>query len=222
MTTGTEQMVDPAVGGENTLGMAGGFEPAPLSLWLSGGLMGEFGAVVQPLVLAMLDAGDQCLASRFVALEWVGDDDPRHVAQQPLEAFAEKALGGALVTPGLNPDVQHITVLIHRPLQVIALAIDAEINLIQMPLVAPTGGAAARRVGEVLAEFQTPRADRLVGDHDAARGQQFLDIAITQGEAEIEPDGVADDLRRIAVARIGILGVVHGHEAYRRCWSRLS
>ena len=212
-------MIHGALGGENALGMAGGFEPAPLSLSLSGGLMGEFGAVVQPFVRAMLDAGDQCLASRFVALEWVGDDDPRHVAQ-PLEAFAEKALGGALVAPGLNPDVQHITVLIHRSPQVIALAIDAEINLIQMSLVAPTRGAAARRVGKVLAEFQTPRADRLVGDHDAARGQQFLDIAIAQGEAEIEPDGVADDLRRVVVARIGMLGVVHGHEAYRLRWSR--
>ena len=212
-------MIHGALGGENALGMAGRFEPAPLSLSLSGGLMGEFGAVVQPLVLAMLDAGDQCLASRFVALEWVGDDDPRHVAQ-PLEAVAEKALGGALVAARLNPDVQHITVLIHRSPQVIALAIDAEINLIQMSLVAPTRGAAARRIGEVLAEFQTPRADRLVGDHDAARGQQFLDIAIAQGEAEIEPDGVADDLSGVAVARIGMLGVVHGHEAYRLRWSR--
>ncbi len=46
-------------------------------------------------------------------------------------------------------------------------------------------------------------ADRLVGDKDAARGQPFLDIAIAQGEAEIEPDGVADDLRRRAVAGIG-------------------
>ena len=52
-------MIHGALGGENALGMAGGFEPAPLSLSLSGGLMGEFGAVVQPFVLAMLDAGDR-------------------------------------------------------------------------------------------------------------------------------------------------------------------
>lgn len=77
-----------------------------------------------------------------------------------------------------------------------------EMTVIDLELVAPMGGAAAQRVGEVLAEFQTPLADRLVGDHDAARGQQFLDVAIAQGEVEIEPDGVADDLRRIMSDRL--------------------
>lgn len=87
------------------LGMAGGLESAHLSLSLSGGLMGEFGAVVQPFVLAMLDAGDPFLASRFVAFKLVGDDNPRDVAQA-LEAFAEETLGGLLITPRLNQDVQ--------------------------------------------------------------------------------------------------------------------
>ena len=67
--------------------------------------MGEFGAVVQPFVLAMLDAGDPFLASRFVAFKLVGDDNPRDGAQA-LEAFAEETLGGLLITPRLNQDVQ--------------------------------------------------------------------------------------------------------------------
>jgi hypothetical protein len=34
-------------------------------------------------------------------------------------------------------------------------------------------------------------------------GQQFLDIAVAQGEAEIEPDRVLDDLGREAMAAVG-------------------
>ena len=159
--------------------MTGGFEPTHLSLPLPGRLMGEFGTVVEALVLAVLDARHHLLAGGFIAFEFVGDDHPWDVAQT-LEELAKESLGGALVAPRLNQDVEDITVLIHGPPKVEALAIDAEINLIQMPLVAPAGGAAAQRVGEVLAKFQTPLADRLVGDNDAARGQQFLDIAIAQ------------------------------------------
>jgi len=33
-------------------------------------------------------------------------------------------------------------------------------------------------------------------------GQQLLDIAVTQGEANIEPDGVLDDLGREAMTAI--------------------
>ena len=35
-----------------------------------------------------------------------------------------------------------------------------------------------------------------------SRGQQLLDVAVAQGEAEIEPDGVLDDLGREAIAAV--------------------
>jgi hypothetical protein len=37
---------------------------------------------------------------------------------------------------------------------------------------------------------------------DPALGEQFLDVAVAQGEAEIQPDRVLDDLRREAMAAI--------------------
>jgi hypothetical protein len=106
-------------------------------------------------------------------------------------------------------------VLIHGPPEVVASAVDAEIDLVQMPLVAAAGRAAAEFIGEVLAELQAPLAHRLVGQEDAASGQHFLHVAVAQREAKIQPYRMADDLGRIAVAGIGILGVVHGREAYR-------
>ena len=50
------------------------------------------------------------------------------------------------------------------------------------------------------AEFQHPAPHRFIGDVDPTLGQQFLDVAVAQGEAEIQPDRVLDDLRREAMA----------------------
>jgi hypothetical protein len=54
--------------------------------------------------------------------------------------------------------------------------------------------------GEQGTEFQHPSPDGLVGDLDAALGEQLLDIPEAQGEAEIEPHGVPDDGGREPVA----------------------
>jgi len=142
MTAGAEQIGDRAMGGEKALGMAGGLEPAHRSLALSGWLVGQFSAVIQALVLAVLNAWHQLFAGCFVALELIGDDDPRDVTQA-FEELAEKAFGGTLVAARLNQDVQHITVLIDLSPEVVASAIDAEIDLVQMPLVAASGRTTA-------------------------------------------------------------------------------
>ena len=184
--------------------MAGGFEPAHWPLPLPGWLMGEFGTVVQALVRAVLDAWHQLLASGFIAFEFVGDDHPRRIAQS-LEELAKETLGGARVAARLNPNIQHATVLIHSSPEIVTSPVDAEIDLVQMPRIAAPGRPAAQFVGDVLAEFQTPLADRLVGDDEAANGQQFLHIAIAQREAKIQLHRVVDDLGGVAVTRKGFL-----------------
>src|SRR3954447_4523161 len=73
-------------------------------------------------------------------------------------------------------------------------------------LVARTGQPAPDLVGEVLPELARPLAHGLVAHIDAAGGQHLFDHAQAQRKAEIEPDGVADDLARKAVAGIGGLG----------------
>jgi hypothetical protein len=55
-------------------------------------------------------------------------------------------------------------------------------------------------------EFQHPTSHRFVGDVESALGQQFLDIAVAQGEPEIEPDRVLDDLGREPMAVIAEQG----------------
>src|SRR3954453_20303720 len=57
-------------------------------------------------------------------------------------------------------------------------------------------------VSEVLAELERPLPYGLVADDDAACGQHLLDHAQAEREAEIQPDGVANDLGREAIAGI--------------------
>jgi hypothetical protein len=52
------------------------------------------------------------------------------------------------------------------------------------------------------AEFQYPAPHRFTRDVEPSFGQEFLDVSITQREAEIQPDGVFDDLGREAVAAV--------------------
>jgi hypothetical protein len=53
----------------------------------------------------------------------------------------------------------------------------------------------------------SPSAHRFIGDIEPSFGQQFLDVSITQGEAEIQPDGVLDDLGREAMAAVAIIAL---------------
>jgi hypothetical protein len=50
--------------------------------------------------------------------------------------------------------------------------------------------------GEVGAELQAPAPDTFMRHHDAALRQDQLDVAQAEAEDVIQPDRVADDLRR--------------------------
>src|SRR3954454_11869281 len=71
-----------------------------------------------------------------------------------------------------------------------------------MPLVSRTGQPAPDLVGERLAELEAPLAHGLVAHVDAAGGQHLFHHAQAQRKAEVEPNGVADDLARKAIAGV--------------------
>src|SRR5215469_5861113 len=71
-----------------------------------------------------------------------------------------------------------------------------------MPAIARPRAALAQPSRDRRTELQHPAAHRFVGDIEPSFGQQFLDIAVAQGEAEIKPDRVLDDLGREAMAAV--------------------
>ena len=82
-----------------------------------------------------------------------------------------------------------------------------------MPLVARPGPSPLQLVGELPAEAQAPLADCLVADHDAACGQDRLDIAQAQAEAVTQPHRVPDHLGRVAEAATRVGSMRHGRKA---------
>src|SRR5438132_8788383 len=71
-----------------------------------------------------------------------------------------------------------------------------------MPLVANPRKATTDLIGELLAEFARPLPHGFVADDDAAGGEQLINHAETQREAEIQPYGMADNLGRKPIAGI--------------------
>ena len=80
VTAWPEEIVDGCMDREKVLHLARGFEAAHLAFLLAGRLMRDFRLIVQALVLAVLDAGQDLFAGCPVAVQFIGDDHPRHVA----------------------------------------------------------------------------------------------------------------------------------------------
>jgi hypothetical protein len=84
-----------------------------------------------------------------------------------------------------------------------------------MPSVARLWPPPAQLVGKALPELQAPAPDALVGDDHASLGQQQLDAPPAQAEHVVEPDGVADDLGRKAMAAMCVWWLAHVTSLHR-------
>ena len=114
------------------------------------------------------------------------------------EQRAEEALGRIGIAPILQENVQHLAMSVDRSPEVLLLAPDAHEDLVQGPGPPHATLAPAQLGGERLAEAAHPATDGLVAELDPAPCQQFFHVPKAQGKAGIEPDGVADHLRREA------------------------
>jgi hypothetical protein len=82
-------------------------------------------------------------------------------------------------------------------------------EFIQVPRIAQPTLATLERTSVLGTELQTPQSDGLVSDDDPALCQEIFDISEAQTEAVVEPDGVADDLRRESVSAVAWCVVIH-------------
>jgi hypothetical protein len=79
------------------------------------------------------------------------------------------------------------------------LAGDANHNLVEVPFISRCRKTAADLVRKVLAKLQRPLPYRLMADLNPAGGKHLFDHAQTQGEAELQPGGMADHCSRKAM-----------------------
>jgi hypothetical protein len=76
------------------------------------------------------------------------------------------------------------------------LAIDLEIDFVEMPSHMWLRPEFAKIGRDLESEMVYPAAHGLVGHHDAAFRRQILDVAEAQGEPDIKPDRLLDDFGR--------------------------
>ena len=120
-----------------------------------------------------------------------------------LEIAVALANGEAAST--LNQHVEDLALVVDGTPQIHPLAGDSHHHLVEVPAIAGPRTAAAQSSRDHRSEFQHPTPDGFVRDVEPPLGEEFLDVAIAQGEAQIEPDRMLDDRRRKAVAAIGDL-----------------
>ena len=104
---------------------------------------------------------------------------------------------------GLDQNIQNLTFTIHGAPQIPVPAIDRDEHLIKMPACVCGWMRSPELSGIGEAKFYRPAADGFIRDIDASLSQQVLDIPKAEWKAEIQPDGILDDIRWKAVAMIG-------------------
>jgi len=110
---------------DEALKLADGFEPLHDPLSSRGWLMLILGAIVEPLVLTMLEFHAHVLACRAIGSEPVRDQNTRNTSLFADE-LAQESLGGAPVTTALHQRVKHEAVLIDGVPEPVFLAADGD------------------------------------------------------------------------------------------------
>lgn len=159
--------------------------------------------IIEIAALTVLHAREHLALCRAIAFELIGDDHAWDVLQ-PFEELAEELLGRLLIASPLYEDIQDVVVLIHRPPQVMTLAMDRQKYLVQMPFIPRLRAPATQAIGIFLPKFPTPLTDRFMGNRDAAFEQEFLHVAEAQGKAIVEPDPVTDNFTREAMILVAL------------------
>ena len=151
--------------------------------------------VIFPQSASHLDVVNSKTPGRTPAGSEPVGDDPFGELFVGQEQLGEESHSGEDIAIWPHDLVKELVFAIDCPPQIHALAIDRANHFIEVPA---RGGRWPFRFdvfGNLRTEPDRPAPDRLVTDVDASFGQQFLDIAQAQGEAKIEPDCVANDVR---------------------------
>jgi hypothetical protein len=141
----------------------------------------------------MVYSFEQLLQSGTVALEFIGDNYPGNTLKR-LEQFPKKLVSRRFIPSALHQNINNLTILVHSSLQIRSLALNLNDDFIEMPLVRRFREAAANLVGVGLGQLETPFANCFVSNLDASIEHHFFDVSETEGESEVQPDAVGDDL----------------------------
>jgi hypothetical protein len=102
----------------------------------------------------------------------------------------------------LNENIDHVTLLVDGPPQILSLTSDRHEQFVQVPGVAQTSLPSPERPGVFDTKLPTPLSDGFVADGDAPLCQKIFHISEAQAESVVEPNGMADNFMRESIAPV--------------------
>lgn len=115
------------------------------------------------------------------------------------------SVGRRFIPGALHQQIQDIDILIHSPPEIVTLAVDGQQHFIHVLFAVWPGTPATELIGIRLPKLAAPLPNRFISHRDVACKQEVFDIATAEAEPEIQPDRMADNLRREAtiLVRVG-------------------
>ena len=188
MALKVEGVVNRTVHAEKALGGSSRLEPLQLALASSDRLMRILRPIVFPKPLLMPTGQLQMPERGGIGAQLVGNQQVRR-EPVPLEQLAHQPQGRPSVASALNQHIENRALVIDGTPQIHSLAGDPHHHLVQMPAIAGPRATLAQPSRDHGTELQYPAPHRFVGNVEPSLGQQVLDIAVAQGEAEIIDPG---------------------------------
>ncbi len=113
-----------------------------------------------------------------------------------------ESLGCTLITTGLDENINHLPVLVDSPPQIPSLTLYNHEKFIQVPGVTQATLSSPEFPSVFNTKLPTPLSDRLVGYGNPMLCQEVFHISEAQAEAVVEPDSMADEIKRKLVSAI--------------------
>jgi hypothetical protein len=119
----TKEVLHEPVHRQKALGVSDRLEPSHLLLALLCRLMRDLGSVVFVLHRAVDDRRHHDAVRRPITEKLVRDQALRHAAL-PFQQFPKETRGRTAIAPRLDEDVDHVTVLVDGPPEILTAALD--------------------------------------------------------------------------------------------------
>jgi len=163
--------------------------------------MRDFCPIVFVLACSMDHGREDAPMCSGITPKLVGDQLPGCLSLM-FQGPTKEAFGGSTISTFGNQHIYHVSILIDGPPQIAALTLDGDEEFIDVPNVAepPLLPPQISSIGRT--EFLTPVSDRFIRNNDSSLREQVFYVSKAQGEPMVEPNSVADDFRRKAMASV--------------------
>ena len=130
--------------------------------------------------------------SGTVASQLVGDK-PVGTRSLGFQELTKEPLGGLPISSVLQQNVDRVSILVDGSPEVVSFSTDRDEEFIEMPSIPQSIFPFPQSPCVDRPELATPGPNGFIGNGDASFRQEILDLAETETEAMIQPDGVTND-----------------------------